>query len=44
MTRSQQAMPPGKDRLSEPGQAFESSDVLVFVEDAAVTAASVNHA
>lgn len=44
MTRSQQAMPPGKDQLSQPGQAFESSDVLVFVEDAAVTAASVNHA
>lgn len=44
MNRSQKAMPQGKDRLSKPRQAFESSDVLVFVEDAAVTAASVNHA
>ncbi|MGJ5620074.1 universal stress protein [Sulfitobacter sp. MF3-043] len=44
MTRSKQAMPPGKDRPSKPEKAFETSDVLVFLEDASVTSASVSHA
>lgn len=44
MTQSQQPASSGKGRLSKPVQAFVSSDVLVFVEDATVTAASISHA
>ena len=44
MAHSQKPSSSEKDQPSEPAQAFKSSDVMVFVEDAAVTEASIGHA
>ncbi len=44
MTRSQRPSTSGRHQTSEPVQAFKSSDVLVFVEDAATTSACLSHA